>query len=181
MAAVSTECVLHMIHKKLKVETVIIRKTKLDHCMAAVHSTQYAVRFTLSKEEVVPAASFPEMIKPHYVRIQQRKSVRLHSRGYTKTPTWSIDFGLVWSGKNKAEAETCQESKSGTSYSVELELINTSYAQRHTPEYVALSIGQKVLDLVRPLSIITATSTAKAEDETSDCMHEKELRLCHNN
>lgn len=166
--------------QKLKVKTVIIRKTKLDDCMAAVHTTQYAVRFTLSKEEVIPAASFPEMIKPHHVRIQQRKSVRLHSRGYTKTPTWSIDFGLVWSGKNKAEAETCQESKSGTCYSVELELLNAAYAQRHTPEYVALSISQKVLDLVRPLSS-TATLTGKAKEETSDCMHEEELRLCHNN
>lgn len=121
---------------KLTVETHVITKRRLGECR--VRSGGVAMRFVLSRE--VPITPSAELVMPKHVRIQQRKRATFGA--------WAIDFGMVWSGTTKVEAERRQKDGDCPQYTFEIELLDGGYVDARTDEHVACSLGMKAADFV---------------------------------
>ena len=129
----------------LRLTTEVTRKVRLGAC--TLHSGNAAVRFALSREVPVDVATLPDTLAPKHVRITHRKAFEFASRGFVARPTWRIDFGIVWSGDTKLEAETRQREYHVSQYTAELELLDPAYVVQHDDAYVACSLAMKVSDL----------------------------------
>lgn len=130
----------------LQVEQEVIIKTKLED--ARLRSGSNAVRLVLSREVKVDVDTLPTLVNPKHVRIHQRKRIEFNSRGFTGQKTWLVEFGIVWSGATKTEAEYNQMKNKDPVYTIEIELLDPSYVTKHDNDYVACSMMLKVSDLM---------------------------------
>lgn len=135
--------------ERLNVNSEIVVKKRLVGCQLRSQST--VLRVVLSRETVVDPRVLPDTVVPKHTRIHQRKTVYIRSRGLEASPrdTWLVQFGAVWSGKTRVDAETSQMAGQGDArYVVEVELNDPEYVTRHSDEYVACSLVMKSADFL---------------------------------
>ena len=127
----------------MAVHTETFQKRKLVE--TTLTSDAVDVRLVLSRETPAEKSIVPDLVvAPKHVRIQQRKKIHLCSREFD-APTFLIEFGMVWRGASRSEAERSQQL--GTpDYTLELELLNPEYVVRHEDDYVATSMLLKAND-----------------------------------
>lgn len=129
---------------RLCLDTHVVIKHRLAECQ--VRCGDAAFRVVVSRE-AARSPSPDDLVTPKHVRLQQRKSVGLVSAALGPQPTWSVDFGMVWSGGSKVQAERRQMLCERPEYTLELELADSRYVDAHTDAYVACSLALKVADL----------------------------------
>lgn len=131
---------------KVCIETELVTKRRLAECR--LRCGAHAVRVVVSREDPCDAEAVQDMALPKHVRIQQRKSVHLTHRALGPAPTWSVDFGMVWSGATKVDAERRQMAGELPQYTLEIELADRRYVEEHSDTYVACSLALKAGDFV---------------------------------
>ena len=133
--------------EELRVHSEVITKTRLAECQLRCKGT--ALRVVASREAVVGHGD-ADVVEPKHVRIQQRKTASFCSTGFGPGPTWVVDFGMVWSGDTKLDAERKQMNAEAPQYSLELELTDPRYALRNDDAFVACSLALKASDFLEP-------------------------------
>ena len=103
-------------------------------------------RVVLSRE--TPTSPGVDLVASKHVRLHQRRSAQLVSRGFGPLPTWTIDIGMAWAGKVSNEAERKQMSGDSPQYTVEVELVDHAYVETHDDAHVATSLAMKAADLL---------------------------------
>lgn len=136
---------------EMRVRTRVVRKERLAEC--TLRCADVALRVVASRE----AACAPpaEVAAPKHVRLQQRRSATFCSAGCGPKPTWTIDFGMAWSGASKDEAEARQAAGETPQYSMELELLDVGYLRGKSDAHVACSLALKAADLLPAGAMLT--------------------------
>ena len=125
---------------EIDVRAVTIVKTRICECI--LRNGGFAMRLVLSREREVHNPK--GVVTPKHVRIHQRRRAQFTSNDFGPRRTWMLEFGMVWSGCNKTEAETLQMNNAIPQYTLELELLDPLYVVRRGDEFVACSIGLKM-------------------------------------
>lgn len=144
---------------ELAVVTTTIVKTRLCDCVLQTESG-FVVRIVLSRES--PVELVKNVVTPKHVRIHQRRRALITSGGFGPSPTWLLEFGMVWSGSNKTEAEALQEKDALPQYTLELELLDPLYVARRGDAYVACSMCIKIAELLSNGAHFKPLSKARA-------------------
>ena len=98
------------------------------------------IRISLKTEE--PIVQLQSCVSTTLVRIKQRR------RFVTNCKRWAFDFAMVWSGRNKNEAETRQAS-SDPHFEIECELIDARRVlETQDDARIACSLLLKTMDLL---------------------------------
>ena len=108
--------------KTLEIECENIEKQRHESIQIPEDDTgeyRRAWRISLSTEQKLEPADIPNIVKPTFVRITQRKSYNYKNKD--STMRWRYDISLVWSGHSKTDAEKKQFSEDPL-YEFEIEL-----------------------------------------------------------
>ena len=114
----------------------------MDGAGCGGHPCDISVRCTISQEQAIKPKLIPDIVRPQFVRIKQRRSFR--------SECWAFELTRTWGGKTRQEAEQKQDS-SPAIYEFEVECTDPlQYFQQeyHTDEYIATSILMKMRDLL---------------------------------
>ena len=102
--------------------------------------SEQSIRVSLKTENEV--LNPPNSVNPYLVRIKQTR------RFLTENKCWAFDFSMVWSGKNKSEAEHSQMTNDAL-LEIECELINPPKMLSEKDDmYIATSLLLKMYDLL---------------------------------
>ena len=102
--------------------------------------SEQSIRISLKTENEV--SNPPNSVNPYLVRIKQTR------RFVTENKCWAFDFSMVWSGKNKSEAEYSQMTDDAL-LEIECELINPQkMLNEKNDTYIATSLLLKMYDLL---------------------------------
>jgi len=126
----SLESQVRTVHK-VRIESIDLRTSK------------YNVRLTLSKESVVPEHLVPDVTRPEFIRVKQRRSfVRCST---DECARFSYDVTQSWSGESMQGVEEWQSDKSRPpAYEFEIELAYSHPDLR--PNWIATSLLLKSQD-----------------------------------
>lgn len=130
----------------MRVVSCVASKTRLAE--VHMHLGTCGLRAVVSREKVDRDVQ-DDVAVPTHVRLQQRRSVALTSRGCGPRPTWSVDLGMVWSGGTKSDAEGQRLAGRTPTYALELELVDDAYLAGRSDSYVACSVAMKAVDVAR--------------------------------
>lgn len=101
---------------------------------------EQSIRVSLKTENVV--LNPPNSVNPYLVRIKQTR------RFLTENKCWAFDFSMVWSGRNKSEAEHSQMTEDAL-LEIECELIGPEKMLSEKDDiYIATSLLLKMYDLL---------------------------------
>ena len=127
--------------ENMKTRPHTIEKSNLGTFDASnISNNSYDIRVSLKRE--VPINVNDICVNTSLVRIKQRK------RLLTTCKTWAFDFGMVWCGATKTDAELAQ-SNNDPIFEIECELIDpTKYLSLHDDAYIATSLLLKMIDLI---------------------------------
>lgn len=142
----------------LRVKTQVIRKQRLAECL--LRCDEVYVRVVVSRETPDMCEEIGvKVVSPKHVRIQQRRSAHLASHDFGPDATWTIDFGLVWSGDSKVDVEQRQMACEAPQYTFEMELTDPQYVVKNDDMYVACSLGLKAADFMATTAYFQLVST----------------------
>ena len=116
---------IRSIHKDRKASVCVpLQASRGDSCEDPFHLVPTGVdtmRVSYSTETPVAKKSFPDIVRPIYVRIKQRRSFILESSAM-EGAAWRFDLTRTWAGRTREEAEQ-QQHESPAVCEVELEWI----------------------------------------------------------
>lgn len=118
-----------------------IVKTRVG--MITLRSEEEDWKICLSRERSINPKFLPDVVKPNYVRIKQRKRFIYTSPQSAGSLKWAFDFTLTWAGVTKTEAETRQRTTEPT-YEFEIELLECH--EDIDAKYVTASLLMKIMD-----------------------------------
>ena len=122
--------------------THLLKTTIAKITMGFEQNSDVCVRTTISQEQKIHPKVIPDIVKPNFVRIKQRRSF--------KNGCWAFDLTRTWCGNTRQDAETLQDQGKPT-IEFEIECIKPKeyfQSEYHTDEYVATSMILKMRDFM---------------------------------
>lgn len=129
--------------KKLIMNTIHMQKSRIKN--RNIKSETCSVKICVSQEKPIDNCDLPDVVKPNFVRIKQRKSY-LYKPSYTDKPFIRYDITRSWEGETREDVEKKQRDVEAE-YEIELEYMHIPKDKINT-FFLANSMAKKVLDII---------------------------------
>lgn len=133
---------------QVQAQTIVKQRVGVRDCFAAGSAGESGCEVRVAVKTETPIARVDSCVRTECVRIKQRR------RFVTRCGRWAFDFGMVWSGATKSEAERKQAAEDPV-FEIECELlaVDEMLATRDDAT-IAASLLLKMHDLLHPSSLI---------------------------